>query len=95
MEAARKVLPVDEAVDAVLARWFSHYRPALFGFFVRRTHNASDAEDLVQDVFIRLVRLGPAPEIHDIEAFIFRTATNLLRDAARRRQTHPQSACGF
>lgn len=75
-----------------LDRVFEQYRSALYAYFLRRTRNTADAEDLVQDVFVRLTRMGPAPGIRDIEAFMFRTAANLLRDRARRRQTHPDMA---
>jgi len=63
---------------------FDRYRPALYAYFLRRTRHQADAEDLTHDVFLRLSRLDPATEIRNIEAFIFQTAVNLLRDRARR-----------
>jgi RNA polymerase sigma-70 factor (ECF subfamily) len=73
---------------AVLHELFDRYRPALYAYFLRRTRQPADAEDLTHDVFLRLSRLDPATEIHNIEAFIFRTAVNLLRDRARRDFAH-------
>ncbi|HEY4124706.1 MAG TPA: sigma-70 family RNA polymerase sigma factor [Rhizomicrobium sp.] len=67
---------------------FDRYRPALYAYFLRRTRQHADAEDLTHDVFLRLSRLDPATEIHNIEAFIFQTAVNLLRDRARRDFAH-------
>lgn len=63
---------------------FGRYRGALHAYFLRRTRNRADAEDLTHDVFVRLGRLDPATELHNAEAFIFQTAANLLRDRARR-----------
>lgn len=67
---------------------FDRYRPALYAYFLRRTRQHADAEDLTHDVFLRLSRLDPSTEIRNIEAFIFQTAVNLLRDRARRAQSH-------
>lgn len=67
---------------------FERYRPALNAYFKRRVRNAADADDLVQDVFVRLSRLDPSIEIRNAEAFIFHTAVNLLRDRARRAKAH-------
>jgi RNA polymerase sigma factor (sigma-70 family) len=63
---------------------FERYRAPLYAYFLRRTRNAADAEDLTHDVFVRLGRLDPATELHNAEAFIFQTAANLLRDRGRR-----------
>lgn len=63
---------------------FDRYRSALLAYFLRRTRNRADAEDLTHDVFVRLGRLDPATELQNAEAFIFQTAANLLRDRARR-----------
>lgn len=59
------------------------YRPALVRYFARRTGNHAEAEDLTQEVFIRLAGtdLGPVAKR---EAFVFQIASNLLRDRARR-----------
>jgi len=74
--------------NTVLRDLFDRYRPALYAYFLRRTRQPADAEDLTHDVFLRLSRLDPATEIHNIEAFIFQTAVNLLRDRARRDFAH-------
>lgn len=66
---------------------FERFRPALTAYFARRVNRPADAEDLVQDVFLRLTRLPPSTEIRNAEAFIFHTAVNLLRDRARRIKT--------
>lgn len=59
------------------------FRPALMAFFVRRIHNPVEAEDLTQEVLARLIDL-PDDQMRHPEAYIFRTAANLLGDRHRR-----------
>lgn len=68
--------------EADLRAWMLQYGPALKRYFMRRC-GASDADDLVQDVFLRLQVRGEAAEIENVEGYLFRTAANVL---ARRRQ---------
>ena len=58
-------------------------RPALVSFFARRVRNIAEAEDLAQEVFIRVAQGDGAP-IRSMEAYVFQIAANLLRDRARR-----------
>lgn len=53
-------------------------------FFLRRVSDRAEAEDLTQEVFIRLLASVDRNPIQDADAFVFRIATNLLRDRARR-----------
>lgn len=59
------------------------YRPALMAFFLRRLRNHAEAEDMTQDVFVRLARSDRAG-VEQPDAYIFRIAANLLRDRARK-----------
>ena len=59
------------------------FRPALIAFFMRRLRNHAEAEDMAQDVFIRLAQADRS-DLRSTEAFIFQIAVNLLRDRARR-----------
>lgn len=62
----------------------SRYRGALLAFFLRRTGNYSDAEDLVQEVFVRLLASDHGGGPRGGYSFIFEIAANLLRDRHRR-----------
>jgi len=62
------------------------FRPALIAFFVRRMHNHSEAEDLTQEVLIRVVERG---------AYVFQIAANLLRDRSRRLKVRAAYRSGF
>jgi len=58
------------------------WRPALIAFFVRRVGSHAEAEDLTQEVFIRL--LNGTNQVSNPEAFIFEIARNLVNDHARK-----------
>lgn len=59
------------------------FRPGLMAYFLRRLRNHAEAEDLTQEVFVRLVAANPK-KVQSAEAYIFQVAANLLRDRSRR-----------
>jgi RNA polymerase sigma-70 factor (ECF subfamily) len=63
------------------------YRQPLTRYFQRRVGTREEAEDLTQEVFVRLLRRPSGEAIENPEAFLFRTAVNLVRDRARRGKT--------
>jgi RNA polymerase sigma factor (sigma-70 family) len=72
---------------AVIGELDRRFRLPLIAYFRRRVSSASEAEDLTQDVFERVLKaLNHAP-IVNAEALVFRIAVNLLRDRARREVT--------
>ena len=58
-------------------------RRALTAFFVRRVNNRAEAQDLTQEVFVRIAR-HPQAGSPLADAYVFRIAANLLRDKVRR-----------
>ena len=60
-----------------LGAWLIQYGPALRRYFLRRA-NPADAEDLVQDVFVRLHQYETPADIGNVEGYLFRTAANVL-----------------
>lgn len=61
------------------------YSDRLYGYFYRLTGRRDDADDLLQDLFVRLVRrIGEYQHDGRFEAWLFRIATNLVRDRVRR-----------
>jgi RNA polymerase sigma-70 factor (ECF subfamily) len=77
---------------AELARFHREHRPALIAFFLRRVGSHSEAEDLTQEVFIRMA--GNHAAMRQPDAYIFQIAANLLRDRARRAQVRNDYAAG-
>lgn len=68
------------------------YTSALRGFFAKRVYEQDDVEDLVQDVFLRLMQRASGRPIERVEQYIFQTAANVLRDRGRRRATRRQES---
>lgn len=59
------------------------FRRPLMSYFMRRTGDRAEAEDLTQQVFLRLIRVGGRLEIEHAPGYVFTIAANLLRDRAR------------
>jgi len=61
------------------------YAPRVYGLVYRLTGSRADAEDLLQEVMLRVVRrIGDYQHQGQFEAWLFRIAANLVRDRARR-----------
>jgi RNA polymerase sigma-70 factor (ECF subfamily) len=70
---------------------FREHHTAVFRAAYRVTGNASDAEDVLQTVFMRLLRRRPDAEaVGNMEAFLRRAAVNAALDLIRSRQAAPQ-----
>ena len=79
--------PADTNRDEFLRGLSARYRLPLIAYFRRRVRSREEAEDLTQEVFLRLARRLDEEPIENPEAFLFRTAVNLLRDRSRRGKT--------
>ena len=67
------------------ARLYAACYAELVGFLKRLTGDAGHAEDLAQEAGIRLIALARNEPIQNARAFLFHAATNLARDALRKR----------
>jgi len=66
------------------------YRGALQAFFYRRLRTKADAGDLVQEVYLRMLRVGDPEAIRNPEAYLFTVAANLLKENAVADRRHAQ-----
>ncbi len=69
---------------ALRAEIHARFYSALMSYFLRRVNDRAEAEDLTQEVFVRLIGSGSLAGIDRPEAFVFRIASNLLRDRSRK-----------
>ena len=75
------------AVPAItLEQVFTDHKELVFRAAYRITGNASDAEDVLQAVFLRLLRQEQAPEIISMKAYLHRAAVNAALDLLRQRK---------
>lgn len=74
-------------LDAYLER-----RSALVRFFALRTGSDVQAEDIVQDIFLKLEAMTPQAiaEVQSPAAFLYRLGTNIMLDRARGRRRSDQ-----
>src|SRR5450755_2397956 len=66
------------------------YRGALQAFFYRRLRTKADAADLVQEVYLRMLRVSDPDAIRNPEAYLFTVAANLLKENAVADRRHAQ-----
>jgi RNA polymerase sigma-70 factor (ECF subfamily) len=82
LEQPRPAARVDEAE---LAAIYEARRGEVFGFLLRMTHDADEADDLVQETFIRLVREARAGRMpDDVRPWLYRVAANAAISRRRR-----------
>ena len=60
-------------------------------YLLRRVRSAADADDLAQEVYLRIARHPNLDDIQCLQAFVFQTALNLVRDRSRRCHTRVQA----
>jgi RNA polymerase sigma-70 factor (ECF subfamily) len=60
------------------------FQRPLMTFFLRRIKDRSAAEDLTQDVLLKVVRACEKGQIERADSYVFKVAINLLRDQRRR-----------
>ena len=65
-------------------------REALVRFFTARLGSPAAAEDLVQDIYVKLHGLEPDGEVQNEVGFLYRLGSNLMLDKLRqqRRSTY-------
>ena len=67
--------------------WMVEYGPALRRFFSKRV-GAGEADDLVQEVFLRLQARAAGEALENVERYLFRIANNVLVDRHRHQTSH-------
>lgn len=91
MSAARNALRREESDPSTCAvsieQLYEAEAPRLLRYFQRRTDDAHSADDLVQDVFVRLAGLPRLSDLANPAAYLQRIARNLVVDRSRRRKT--------
>jgi RNA polymerase sigma-70 factor (ECF subfamily) len=92
------LMTADEGSSAVTAKGadfghvFEELRPAMISLAYRITGSRADAEDIVQDAFLRFQNSAPDQAIRSLKAYLgtitARLSLNRLRDQRARRETY-------
>jgi RNA polymerase sigma-70 factor, ECF subfamily len=86
------MLQVQRGDDGAFAELQARYAPRVFGYFCRLLRDRTGAEDLTQDVFLRLYRSRETyrPRAR-FSTWVFHVSQNVARNAMRSRRRRP---CG-
>jgi RNA polymerase sigma-70 factor (ECF subfamily) len=90
-----RVMPVadpgPETTDAV-ARQFRDLRGKLLAWIRRRVPDPAEAEDLLQESFLRISQRDQGTDVTHLEGYLYRTAESVLADRRRRRRVRHADA---
>ncbi len=76
-----------------IGAWADTWHEDLVKFLARRTSTPADAEDLAQEVYLRLLRVDRQVLVRQPRSYLLRIAANLLHEwRLKARQTHPHDA---
>ena len=70
---------------AAFEQIYAELSTPLFTVLLRITRDRELSEDLLQEVFLKLYRSPPGPDVAKPRAYLFQSARNLALDALRRR----------
>lgn len=67
-----------------IAYWYEQYKVGLYRFSLSILKNEAQAEDVLQDVFLRLLSGRYTPEPGKEQAYLYRAARNICYDQLRK-----------
>ena len=76
--------------EAAFSRLYGGASRALWSYVYRVTGNAADADDIVQEAFLRLLRADLGTTEEDWRRYLYRVASNLVVDRWRSRKRRDQ-----
>jgi RNA polymerase sigma factor (sigma-70 family) len=71
--------------DEEFARQSEELRGALTRYFARNGIDRSEIDDLVQDVFLRILKRGGLDGVENFGGYVFETAASVVKDRVRHR----------
>ena len=84
---------MDPTVRKQVADWARRWNSGLTRFLRRKVPNQIDAEDLAQEVYVRLLRMESLEQINEPQAYVYRIASNVASEwRLRASQSKPHSS---
>lgn len=72
----------DRTKRGFVERLFAEHRSALQSYFHRRIRTKADAPDLVQEAYLRMLRVSNTDAIRSPEVYLYTVASNLVKEHA-------------
>jgi RNA polymerase sigma-70 factor (ECF subfamily) len=72
----------------LIERLFTEHQRALQSFFYRRIKGKAQAADLMQEVYVRMLRVSDVDAIRNPEVYLFTVASNLAKEHAVLERRH-------
>ena len=69
-----------------IERLFREHNDSLIRFVLARLHSEAEAHEIVQEAYVRLLKLDEPDAVSYLRAFMYRTAANLVQDRLKQRQ---------
>ena len=86
-------MKVTDGKRARIADWVRRWNADLTRFVERRVRMRADAQDLAQEVYLRLLRTNQIDLIEEPQAYLYRMASNVAAEwRMRARESKPHSA---
>lgn len=96
---AWKGTPFLPMADSNHSRWFAEeiqpYEPSLRAYLSRRFPTVRDHDDLIQDTFVRTLRVRERGRLDHIKAYLFATVRNAAIDWLRRHRRETRDLTGL
>ena len=80
-----------ELKKVLIERLFAQHRSALQSFFYRRIRSKPEAVDLVQEVYVRMLRVNDTDAIRNPEGYLYTVANNLAIEHAVLERRHAKN----
>jgi RNA polymerase sigma factor (sigma-70 family) len=87
---ASPVPPADEVRIALVRKLFEDHNRALVTFLAARLHSHTEARDVAQEAYVRMLQLEEPGAVGFLRAYLFRIASNLAVDRLRRRNVREE-----
>lgn len=76
--------------EAAFSAFYAKTSRAVWAYVYRVTGNAADADDIVQEAFCRLLRVGPEAAEEEWRRYLYKIASNLVVDRWRQSKRQQQ-----